>query len=67
MNHQPTEIFLLCDEAKRRIRTMTLEETFAICAFLKSEIKKHGSIDPMLKAVHDEGVKRILYTELVKT
>ena len=46
---------------------MTLEETFAICAFLKSEIKKHGSIDPMLKAVHDEGVKRILNTELVKT
>ena len=67
MNNQATEIFPLCDEAKRRIRTMTLDETFAVCAFLKREIKKHGSIDPMLQAVHDEGVNRILNTELMKT
>ena len=67
MNYQATEIFPLCDESKRRIKNMTLDETFAVCAFLGKEIKKHGSIDPMLQAVYEEGVKRILNTELTTT
>ena len=67
MNYETTEIFPLCDESKRRIQNMTLEETFAVCAFLGKEIKKHGRIDPMLQAVYEEGVKRILNTELTTT
>ena len=35
--------------------------------FLGREIKKHGRIDPMLQAVYEEGVKRILNTELTTT
>ena len=67
MNYEATETFPLCDESKRRIQNMTLDETFAVCAFLKNEIKKHGSIDPMLQAVYEEGVKRIFNTELTTT
>ena len=67
MNYEATDIFLLCDESKRRIQNMTLDETFAVCAFLKNEIKKHGSIDPMIQAVYEEGVKRIFNTELTTT
>ena len=67
MNYETTEIFPLCDESKRRIQNMTLDETFAVCAFLGKEIKKHGSIDPMLQAVYEEGVKRIFNTELTTT
>ena len=67
MNYEATEIFPLCDESKRRIQNLTLDETFAVCAFLGKEIKKHGSIDPMLQAVYEEGVKRIFNTELTTT